>query len=158
MTTGGESLRIGTTERTAALHALDEHLAAGRLDVDEYGDRSAKAASATTADELSRLFADLPAPHPALPGQQAPDQATAGAVSAAAAAPQATVAGRAGGFLSDWPTRIVAVTPLVAVALFFITGSWLWFLIIPAAGALVYGAGGSRDRDRDRAGRDRDRY
>lgn len=28
-------LRIGTTERTSAMKALDEHLAAGRLGVDE---------------------------------------------------------------------------------------------------------------------------
>ncbi len=48
MTTGEGSspLRIGNTERTAAMKALDEHLEAGRLGVEEYADRSANAANA----------------------------------------------------------------------------------------------------------------
>ena len=67
-TGGGRRLRIGNVERNAAMKALDAHLEAGRLGVEEYGDRSAKAAGATTADELEELFSDLPEPHPALPG------------------------------------------------------------------------------------------
>lgn len=66
------SPRIGTAERTAAQHALDEHLNDGRLQVEEYADRSAVAANATTAGELAALFADLPAPHPKLPGAPTP--------------------------------------------------------------------------------------
>ncbi|MCY7342311.1 MAG: DUF1707 domain-containing protein [Pseudonocardia sp.] len=65
-------LRIGTTERTAAMKALDDHLAAGCLGVEEYADRSAVAANATVATELEALFTDLPAPHPDLPGTPAP--------------------------------------------------------------------------------------
>jgi hypothetical protein len=68
MTTGESSPRIGTAERTAAMRALDEHLNAGRLQVEEYADRSAIAANAGTAFELAALFTDLPAPHPELPG------------------------------------------------------------------------------------------
>ena len=67
MTNERPPIRVGTAERTAALKALDEHLAAGRLDVDEYGERSARAANAVTAPELAALFDDLPAPHPPLP-------------------------------------------------------------------------------------------
>ena len=70
-TGGGRRLRIGNVERNAAMKALDAHLEAGRLGVEEYGDRSAKAAGATTADELEELFSDLPEPHPALPGGDA---------------------------------------------------------------------------------------
>lgn len=62
------STRIGATERAAAQHALQQHLNAGRLEVEEYADRSAAAAGAVTASELSVLFADLPRPHPKLPG------------------------------------------------------------------------------------------
>ena len=67
MTEERPPLRIGTAERNAALRALDEHLAAGRLQIEEYGERSALAANAVTAADLAALFADLPAPHPDVP-------------------------------------------------------------------------------------------
>lgn len=57
-------LRIGNAERDAAVKALDEHLAAGRLDLDEYGSRYALALVARTMEDLRPLFADLPAPGP----------------------------------------------------------------------------------------------
>lgn len=57
-------LRIGNAERDAAVKALDEHLAAGRLDLDEYGSRYALALTARTMEDLRPLFADLPAPGP----------------------------------------------------------------------------------------------
>jgi hypothetical protein len=58
-------LRIGDAEREEALTALGEHMTAGRLDIDEYGDRAAKVAAARTRNELVVLFTDLPAPKPA---------------------------------------------------------------------------------------------
>jgi hypothetical protein len=64
---GPGDLRVGDTERSAALEALGEHLAAGRLDVDEFGDRSEAAAVAVRRSDLETLFTDLPAPHPPLP-------------------------------------------------------------------------------------------
>ena len=65
---GQGRLRIGNAERTAAMKALDAHLEAGRLGVEEYGDRSAAAAGASVVSELEALFTDLPEPHPDLPG------------------------------------------------------------------------------------------
>lgn len=59
--------RIGDVERTAALDALGKHLAAGRLDVTEFSDRSGRVATARTGRELSALFDDLPQPHPPVP-------------------------------------------------------------------------------------------
>ncbi len=58
------STRIGHDERHAAIAALDEHLAAGRLDAEEYGERMAAASLARTRDELDPLFDDLPQPRP----------------------------------------------------------------------------------------------
>ena len=58
------SLRIGNDERDAAIKALDEHLTAGRLDAEEYGERVAQASVARTRAGLDELFVDLPAPHP----------------------------------------------------------------------------------------------
>lgn len=39
---------------------------------------------------------------------------------------------------------IMGLTPLVALVLFFLTRSWMWFLLVPAVGVLVYGADGER--------------
>lgn len=146
MTSGPDEppLRIGTAERTAAMKALDEHLAAGRLGIDEYADRSAVAANATVASELRGLFADLPAPHPELPGPVAlPQTAPLPTVP-----PSATVRPRAP--LASWGPRVVAVMPLIAVALFFLTRQWVFFLLIPAAAALIYGGGIGRGNDGER--------
>src|ERR1700712_3995935 len=65
-----ESVRIGDADRNAAVDALGEHLTTGRLDLEEYGTRSALANAARTVGDLHTLFADLPAPHPVLPGDR----------------------------------------------------------------------------------------
>jgi len=152
-------LRIGTNERNSAMKALDTHLEEGRLGVEEYGERSAKAANATLASELTELFTDLPAPHPAiggtapLPAVPTPTQRLP--VIGPADAP---VARRGSGFLDVAGPRLVAVMPFVALALFFTVGGWWWFLLIPASGALLYGSRHDDDhRPRDRRDRRRDR-
>jgi hypothetical protein len=66
-------LRISDADRDRALAELSEHFQAGRLDADEFEDRSGRALRARTARELTDLFADLPrdraqAPVPAVPG------------------------------------------------------------------------------------------
>ena len=48
-------LRVSTAERASAMKALDEHLAAGRLDPQEYADRSAAAAEARVAEDLAAM-------------------------------------------------------------------------------------------------------
>ncbi len=82
------------------------------------------------------------------------------AVAKPAAAPavrgDGTVATRSEHFLETWGGRAVAVTPFVALALFFITGHWWFFLLIPAVPALIYG-GGHGDDDRRERRRIRDR-
>ena len=62
-------VRIGDADREQALTALGEHLSAGRLDVDEYGERSARVTAAKTRRELTDVFADLPElrPRPGAP-------------------------------------------------------------------------------------------
>jgi hypothetical protein len=64
----GPDVRIGDREREAALAVLGEHLTAGRITLDEYGDRSARATQAQTRGQLTALFDDLPEPHPDLGG------------------------------------------------------------------------------------------
>lgn len=148
-------LRIGDAERRAAMTALDAHLEAGRLDATEYGERSATASVARTVDDLRPLFVDLPEPRPpqlagvALPatGQPPPSGAVA------------TTPERGPGALARWGPRVSAVMPLLAVILFFavpIAHPWVFFLLIPLAGALFAGSRDDRD-DRDDRPRDHDR-
>jgi Flp pilus assembly protein TadB len=53
-------MRIGDAEREAAITALGEHFAAGRLTKEEFDERSAKAYAARTNADLRPLFVDLP--------------------------------------------------------------------------------------------------
>ena len=104
-------LRISDQNRESALSALGEHMTAGRIDIDEYGERSARASVATTAPELAELFDDLPAPHPPLPGVPGPP------LPAAPPAPPARVEPSG---LEVWGPRLVALSPFIAVALFLL--------------------------------------
>jgi hypothetical protein len=62
------TVRIGDAERAEAQRALQHHLNAGRLQLAEFVDRFGRAAESVTAADVAALFADLPAPHPKLPG------------------------------------------------------------------------------------------
>ncbi|MFI6997911.1 DUF1707 domain-containing protein [Nocardia sp. NPDC050175] len=130
-------VRIGTAEREEAMQRLSDHFAAGRLSVAEFDERSAVVAAAVTRGDVTPVFADLPDP----------------LVKAAAVPAKAE-----SGFLSEWPERVMAVVPIIAVILFFVTHSWLWFLAIPLMGALLFGSRHNqddrgRDRRRDRGDR-----
>ncbi|TNC20684.1 DUF1707 SHOCT-like domain-containing protein [Amycolatopsis alkalitolerans] len=143
-------MRIGDADRESALKALGEHMSAGRLTVDEYGERSAQVTAAKTRRELAGLFGDLPAPHPVL--GEPPKQA-------AVPAPK-----RSGPVAyTDRPLgqRVAAaVLPLLfvgAIVLGLTTHLW-WFIAVP----FVFGAVGQglwgKDWDKDRHhGRDRHR-
>jgi hypothetical protein len=66
---GRAQLRIGDMEREAAVTALGEHYATGRLSKEEYDERATVAYEARTLAALQPLFADLPFPHgPLQPG------------------------------------------------------------------------------------------
>jgi Domain of unknown function (DUF1707) len=64
--------RIGDAEREAAVSALGEHYAAGRLTREEYDERSEAAWAAKTNSDLWPLFTDLPAPARAQRSSAAP--------------------------------------------------------------------------------------
>jgi Domain of unknown function (DUF1707) len=53
-------VRIGDAERDEVLSALQEHLSAGRLDVDEYEQRAERVVAARYAEDLDALLDDLP--------------------------------------------------------------------------------------------------
>ena len=147
MTDERPPIRIGTAERTAAMKALDEHLAAGRLEIEEYGERSALAVNATTVPELAALFDDLPAPHPQLPAGRAP--AARGDLPGCAARSPRAVDARGGG------PRLMAASPFIALGLFLILHTWVVFLLIPVMGAMLGSKRRSGHRGPDHRGRRR---
>jgi hypothetical protein len=53
-------LRVGDHERQAVIDQLRAHLGAGRLELDEFEDRTAQALAARTVGDLVPLTADLP--------------------------------------------------------------------------------------------------
>lgn len=144
-------LRLSDTERDAAVRALGEHMGTGRLDIDEYGERSAAVTAAKTRGDLGELFADLPQPHPTLGASAAAPTAPA------TPEPKQPAAGR-----NPLPQRIsgalVPIAGIIGVALFFATGAWWWFLLpaaVACAGGALFGddfkhhgcGGGSRSRE-----------
>lgn len=64
---GRSSLRVGDAERDEAIRLLGEHFAAGRLDHQEYDERSSRALGARTFGDLDVLFRDLPVGQPVGP-------------------------------------------------------------------------------------------
>ena len=158
-------VRVGDVERNAAVAALGEHMAVGRLDFDEYTSRSELATSARTVGDLQPLFADLPAPHPVLPGATVPSlikpaprsvqpsDAAAPMPTSSALSPTADERSRA--------QRLVAAAAgasgIIALVLFFITSSWLWFLLVPLISSVAGGMWGDSWKRPDERARDRDR-
>jgi uncharacterized protein DUF1707 len=56
--------RIGDAERDRAVGFLQEHMAQGRLDHEEFDERLSRALQARTEADLQPLFEDLPEPRP----------------------------------------------------------------------------------------------
>jgi hypothetical protein len=132
------SLRIGDAERNAAADALQQHLTAGRLTLDEYADRSAVVMNARTQDEVDRVFGDLPpvAGAPGAAGTPAVRSAGNSALAGAAGVPPVPGPGR------QRPSRkvltaLMGAMPIIALLLFLLTKQWYFFLLIPLAYAVV---------------------
>jgi hypothetical protein len=113
------------------MNALDAHLEAGRLDPEEYGERSARVTEARTAEDLESLFADLPEPHPLTPaGTAAPVAARSG---------ERPARSSGSGALARWGPAVSGALPVIALILFLtvpIPHAWVFFLLIPLGGAL----------------------
>jgi hypothetical protein len=149
--------RLSDADRDAAVAQLALARAEGRLTPAEYDERATSAQGAVTRRDLAPLFADLPAASPAR-AVPAP-VGTPAAVAAESDGASGERTSRAlGGRIGD---TIMGVTPFLAVALFFITGfqggflwAWLWFLLIPIVGIIIYGLGpGRRNPDTERTSR-----
>ncbi|MFE3105794.1 DUF1707 domain-containing protein [Nocardia tengchongensis] len=127
-------IRIGTVEREDAMKRLSDHFAAGRLSVAEFDERSGIVAAALTRGDLEQVFTDLPEPVSDKP-VPAERRSLLGSIP---------------------PERIMPVVPIIALILFLVTHQWLFFLLIPLAGAVLFGGQG-RERRRRAERRDRRR-
>ncbi|MFB2598803.1 DUF1707 domain-containing protein [Herbiconiux sp. P17] len=156
------SQRLSNADRDTAVSALARALADGRITADEFTERSASAKAAVTRGDLAPLFADLPDPAsqsiPAASTGPAPDPdlQPPTAFREQVYDPNGVRSGSSrrqplGGPLGR---VIVSLSPFLALALFFLFGyltpdgfrwSWIFFVLIPVAGIVVYGAGSRRD-------------
>lgn len=117
--------RLSDAEREEAIEALGEHMRAGRLDIDEYADRTAQVTAAKTRGELVPLFTDLPDPRPAVLREQLPVVRQPGTVQQPNPLGLAAIA--------------VPVAAVVAIVLFaLVLKTWVIFLL-PAVVALIVG-------------------
>ncbi len=128
MSDPSRDIRIGDTERSQALQVLGEHMSAGRIDVNEYGERSAKITTAKTRGELLALFYDLPDPRPQF------------------ATPTPMFDGPARPPARRWEGAVVPVVGIAVVIVFFaFLKNPLIFLLIPAV-AILWGHWNGRRR------------
>lgn len=143
------SLRIGNSERDAAIKALDEHLNAGRLDAEEYGQRVAQASVARTRDGLDELFVDLPAPHPF--GAPTPPPAWSGPSQGGprVIADRAWRRFSAQGLAVRVLALVLAAIVIIVAIPFAIVGAVLFFVVFPMLGLGPWGHHG-RPRNRRR--------
>ena len=125
-------IRIGTADREKALDGLGQHFSEGRLTVPEFDERSATIASATTRGQLESVFVDLPA--------------ASGTASVARSGTDAPAVKDRG---IDWAAVVMPIVIFGSLALFFLTDfdqKWLFFLLIPLAGAILSAVGHPADK------------
>ncbi|GEB98461.1 MULTISPECIES: DUF1707 SHOCT-like domain-containing protein [Corynebacterium] len=60
MNDDSENIRVGDSERSRALDELSTHFANGLIDINEFEERTGKAAIAKTRGDIRKLFLDLP--------------------------------------------------------------------------------------------------
>jgi len=145
------NFRIGDAERNSAMDALGEHLSSGRIDLDEFGARSAQVTQARTVADLNSLFADLPAPHPTVAGLEPAIRPAAAPAPAAPDSATPSLADRSAA--QRWVAGATAASGIIAVILFFALGLPWWIFLLPALigiiSSSVWGSDGQR-RGRNR--------
>lgn len=115
-------VRIGDRERERAISALGDHMAAGRLTMEEYQHRLDLAGHARTDADLAPLFSDLPAAAPAVVKAPPPRR-------------------------DSGLERLVAASGGLALIAFFVCGfalhgwawSWIFFLVPGVLRTLAHG-------------------
>jgi hypothetical protein len=137
--------RIGDAERDQAVELLREHLAAGRLDREEFEERIERALTARTLVDLLPLFADLPG---SKPGETAaPNHSGASSPpSLPAMTPSPALAERS----QNRALSVAAAVawPLTIMVCFMIGWRFWWLIFIPIAISSIAGSRNPRDGGR----------
>lgn len=156
--------RIGDAERDRAIDLLRDHMAAGRLNNEEFDERLGVALSAKTSADLDPLFTDLPGPRPGQamtkpssgPGAGPRRDVPVSPVPPVPAEPRLSPRERHPGLAAlagvIWPITILAITfiPWLGWQHFW----WLVFIPIMITGAFGRGEHQRRDHERRRIERD----
>lgn len=131
MTPEQPEYRLSDAEREEAIEALGEHLSSGRLDIDEYGDRTARVTAAKTRAELAPIFDDLPEPHPEVLRGKPPAVISRGMVLEPIR--QRPLAERLG-------SMVVPAAAILALVLFFTVARGFWpVFLLPVIAAVLAG-------------------
>ena len=150
---GDPEQRVGNSERDAAIAALNQHWQAGRLDPAEHERRTTAAYAAVTRGTSTRCsptFRAVTRPPGDRCRRPAAGRGRGVAVPAREIAPQSgTGLFPSGSWVAEHRDALMGITPFVALALFFATRWWPWFLLIPAAGIVLYSGNDGRKRRRD---------
>jgi hypothetical protein len=134
---------IGDAERDEALERLTALHRDGLLGPHDFEDRRGRARDAATRGDLDAIFRDLPvagAPGPPAPVADAPAPVAGAPAGRAPELPEGTW------FTKTRRDALSWIVVLGSVFLFFRTGSWLWFLLIPASAAVWQLFSGREDR------------
>ena len=123
-------MRLSDAERQDALDVLEEHVRSGRLDIDEYGERSARVTAAKRVSDLVPLFDDLPSPRPSA------------LLTGVAPAPGVPMTTDGDGTLTRWMyASAVPIAAAVAIALFILTrGRVIYVFALPLIVAFIMGS------------------
>ena len=124
-------IRVSDAEREEALTKLGEHMTAGRLDIDEYGERSAQVATAKTRGDLLALFGDLPEPKPTF------------------GRPKGAIAPRERGFVEKLAPVAIPVAAILAVGAVLVVFKIGFFLPLLFFFLFVNGRWNNQGRGRD---------
>lgn len=165
---------IGSEQRDEANAHLRRLWESHQLDPSEHERRTTAVRQAQTRAEFDAAMADLPVSGgvsgpvlsgPVVSGTQAPQAGSSdGSSVAAGGADSGSMLdrdddGRTDGLIKlprNTAGAIMALTPLVAVVLFFVTGTWLWFLAIPMVAIVLFGPDGKDGGRRERRDRRRE--
>lgn len=141
-------IRLGNSDRNRAIEVLGMHFADGRLDIDEFEERTAHAATATTFADLEPLFADLPGGTPTTEAAAGPtDSPGSGSYLGGAGASPSELAMQADLEQLRRKGKVVKTVDSVVWTLAFITffvlmftdATSMFWVALPVAGALSVG-------------------
>lgn len=124
-------MRASTAERQQAVDALQEHREQQRLDSGEFDLRVARANEAKSRAELLALFEDLPEPRPRFDTAVVPAEPAVTEQPAVPVDEDGEVVSRPVSTVGKVAYALFPLAGVVSVVLFFATGSWLWFLLVP---------------------------